>query len=272
VIVTRGIDLSVGSALALATVCGAMVANESFGNGTLVALAILATGVVVGLVNGVILVKGRVPHPFIVTLATFYVASGLALVVSGGVPQPGLPPLIRTLGSDFVGPVPVPVILVVVLAAAATILTRHLKWGRWIYAVGGDPVAAERVGIPVNRVLISVYALSGLAVGFGAIVVAGRTDTGFPTAGQFLELDTIAAVIIGGASFFGGRGGVSNALVGALILAVIRNGLNLLDVSTFWQLVVIGVVVLLAVELDVLRTHLEERFRVLRAERAVSSR
>jgi ribose transport system permease protein len=265
VILTRGIDLSVGSAMALATVTGALVYHSSAGSPVLALLTMIGTGVAIGVINGVLLVKGRLPHPFIVTLAMLSAASGLALVISDGRAIPDMPTAIRDAGSGFVGPFPIPALIVLGLALLASVLTRRLKWGRWIYAVGGNPEAARRTGIPVNRVLISVYVLSGLAAGVAAIIVAGRTNAGFPTAGRLAELDAIAAVIIGGASFFGGRGTVGNAIVGALTIGVIRNGLNLLGVDAAWQLVAVGVVVVIAVELDVVRSHLERRFRVLQA-------
>jgi len=140
-----------------------------------------------------------------------------------------------------------------------------MVWGRWIYAVGGNPDAARRAGIPHRAVLVSVYVFSGLLAGVAAIITSGRLDAGSPTFGDLAELDSIAAVVIGGASFLGGRGNVGNALVGALMIGVIRNGMNLLDVQAYLQLIVIGAVIVLAVESDVVRGRLEERFRVLQA-------
>ena len=141
----------------------------------------------------------------------------------------------------------------------------RLVYGRWIYATGGNIEAARRTGIPVRSVLISVYVLCGLLAGVAAIVTSGRLNAGSPTAGSLAELDSIAAVIIGGASFLGGRGNVGNALVGALMIGVIRNGMNLLNVDAFLQPIVIGVVIVLAVESDVVRARVEDRFRVLQA-------
>jgi len=141
-------------------------------------------------------------------------------------------------------------------------------WGRWIYAVGGNPEGARRTGIPVGPVLVSVYAISGLCAGIAGVVLAGQLNAGAPTAGNGAELDAIAAVVIGGASFLGGRGNVGNALVGALMIGVIRNGMNLLNVNAYLQPIVIGVVIVLAVELDVVRRQIENRFRTLEAARA----
>ena len=143
-----------------------------------------------------------------------------------------------------------------------------MVWGRWIFAVGGNPEAARRAAIPVPWVLASVYALCGLLAGVGAVLASGRSNAGSPNFGQLAELDSIAAVVIGGASFMGGRGNVGNAIVGALMIGVIRNGMNLLNVDAFVQLIVIGVVIAVAVEMDVVRGSLESRLRVLRASRA----
>jgi ribose transport system permease protein len=268
VIITRGIDLSVGSTLALSTVVGALVFSQVDSTAAVV-LAILLTGLAVGTVNGVGYVVGRLPHPFIMTLATLSIARGLALWLSDGRPIQGMPAPIEALGSETLfGWLPVSTILIGVIALLVVLLTTRMVWGRWIYAVGGNPDAARRTGIPVGAVLISVYVLSGLAAGIGGLLTAGRTSAGAPTFGTLAELDAIAAVVIGGASFLGGRGHVGNAIVGALMIGVIRNGMNLLNVDSFFQPMVIGVVILLAVELDVIRGHVESRFRVLQAARA----
>jgi ribose transport system permease protein len=267
VIITRGIDLSVGSVLALGTVVGALV-FQSFPSTVPVVVAMLATGVAVGFVNGFIFVKGRLPHPFIITLATLSIARGLALWLSDGSPIQGMPEPIQALGGmTLFGWLPPSAIVVAAVAGAVALLTTRMVWGRWIYAVGGNPDAARRTGIPVNGVLISVYVLSGLMAGIAAVLTAGRTNAGAPTFGALAELDSIAAVIIGGASFLGGRGHVGNALVGALVIGVIRNGMNLLNVDSFFQPMVIGVVIVIAVEADVLRGYLEDRFSVLQAAR-----
>jgi ribose transport system permease protein len=266
VILTGGIDLSIGSGMALATVVGALAfRGHVFDSGAAVVALMLLTGVGLGLVNGLIYVKGKVPHPFIVTLATYGAAGGIALTLADGQPITGMPPIVNTLGNGFVGQVPIPVFVVLGVAVAAWWLTQHTQWGRWIYATGGSPEAAQRVGIPVSRMLISVYALAGLAAGFAAILTAGSFGGGSATVGQLSALDAVAGVIIGGASFLGGRGSVWNALVGALTLGVIRNGLDLLGISPFTQYAVVGVTILLAVELDVLRAQLERRVRTLHA-------
>jgi ribose transport system permease protein len=264
VILTRGIDLSVGSNLALASVVGALVFAAE-GSSALVILAMIATGMAVGALNGIAYVYGRLPHPFIITLATLSAAKGLALELAGGRALPGMPPAVRFIGHESFGFVPVSALVVAALALLLFVMANRVTWGRWIYAVGGNPEAALRTGIPLRPVLVSAYVISGAAAGIGAVILAGRTDAGSPLFGNLLELDTIAAVIIGGASFLGGRGHLGHALIGAVMIGVIRNALNLLGVDVFFQLIVIGVVIVIAVEGDVLRNRLEERFRVLQA-------
>jgi ribose transport system permease protein len=266
VILVGGIDLSVGSLLALCTVTGALAYGWGSIGGVLVIPVILLTGAAVGLLNGLMLVKGRMPHAFIPTLATLNAGRGLALLLADGAPMPGMPKLVETAGSGQVGPIPVPVLIVVAFAGLAWILSTKLQWGRWIYLVGGDKEAARRLGIPVDRVIISVFVLSGLAAGLAGLITAGRTNAGYPSAGELDELAAISAVIIGGASFWGGRGTVGGAIVGVLIFGVINNGLNLLNVSVYIQLIAIGVIVVVAVELDVFRRRLEERFRTMRGQ------
>jgi ribose transport system permease protein len=267
VIVTRGIDLSVGSTLALSAVVGALIFG-SVGSGPVVILAMLATGAAVGAVNGAVLVWGRLPHPFIMTLAMLSIARGLALWLSGGQPISGMPEVVQQIGGGSIGWFPYSAFLVAGLALVTLLLTRAMVWGRWIFAVGGNADAARRAAIPVNGVVVSVYVISGLAAGIAAVVNAGRLNGGSPTFGELAELDAIAAVVIGGASFHGGRGHVGNALVGALMIGVIRNAMNLLDVNAFLQPIVIGVVIVLAVELDVVRGRLEERLRILQGARS----
>jgi ribose transport system permease protein len=264
VVLTRGIDLSVGSTLALASVVGA-IAFEHGHQGPVVIVIMLATGAAVGVVNGTVYVWGRLPHPFIITLASLSIARGLALRLSDGQPKRGMPATVRSIGNDSIGWLPYSAFLVAAIAVLVAVVLSRLVWGRWIYATGGNPEAARRTGIPVRPVLLSVYVMCGLLAGVAAIITSGRLNAGSPTAGSLAELDSIAAVIIGGASFLGGRGNVANALVGAVMIGVIRNGMNLLNVDAFLQPIVIGVVIVLAVETDVLRAWLEDRFRVLQA-------
>ena len=266
VIVTRGIDLSVGSTVALSGVVGAIVYGDT-GSSVLTIGAILGTGIAVGCANGLIFVYGRVPHPFIVTLATLSIVRGLALWACERDADPGhaadraddrrrldqLDPVLD-LRRDRA-------------RARLPAADHEARVGPWLYAVGGNPEAARRSSIPTRRVLVTVYVISGFAAGVAGLLTAGLIDGGSPTAGDLAELDSIAAVIIGGAAFAGGRGNVGNALVGAFTIGVIRNALNLHNVDAFYQLMAIGVVVLLAVEADVLRGYVEGRVRVLQATR-----
>lgn len=265
VILTAGIDLSVGSLMGLSTAVAVVVTG---GNNSLAVIALmLLVGAGAGLVNGIVYVKGKVPHPFIVTLASMGAAQGLALMITNGNVHVGMPAWVVSTGQGFVGPVPVSALIIACVGFVAYLLTRRTQWGRWIYAVGGNPQGARQMGLPVNKVLISVYALSGLSAGVAAIISAGQTNAGDPNAGYGLELFAITAVIIGGASFFGGRGSVVNVIIGALIVGTIENGLDLLSVDPFMQDVAIGVVLFIAVEIDLLRTRAEQRFRLMLTER-----
>jgi ribose transport system permease protein len=266
VILVGGIDLSVGSLIALTTVTGSL-AFQHIGGGLVTILAMLLTGTFAGFINAFLYVKGRMPHSFIPTLGMLNAASGLALLLSDGQPKPGMPGIVTTIGGSDVAGIPVAIIVVAALALVAGLLARKLRWGRWIYAVGADREAARRLGIPVDRVVMSVFLISGFCAGVAGIITAGRTNAGYPTAGNLQELASISAVIIGGASFWGGRGTVSGAVCGAFIFTVINNGLNLLNVSIYWQLIAIGIIIVIAVELDVVRRRLEERFRTMQAGR-----
>ncbi|THD43421.1 MAG: ABC transporter permease [Bradyrhizobium sp.] len=266
VILTRGIDLSVGSNLALATVVGAFV-FRTYDSAFAVALAMLLAGALVGAVNGLAYVYGRLPHPFIITLATLSICRGLALeLATGHTTMRGMPDAIGALGAPSAIGLPNSFFVVAGVALLALVMTKGMVWGRWIYAVGGNPQAAVEMGIPVKAVLASTYIISGLCAGVGAVLLAGRTGAGSPLYGDLLELDTIAAVIIGGASFLGGRGHLGHALIGAVMIGVIRNALNLNNVDIYFQMIAIGLIIVLAVEADVLRNRLEARTRVIQAE------
>jgi ribose transport system permease protein len=268
IILTRGIDLSVGANLALATVVGGLlfkITDSSF----VVIAAMLATGLLVGFINGAVYVFGRLPHPFIITLATLSICRGIAYSISENhTTMRGVPDIVAAIGGGDTFGIPNPFIAVLVCAGLVLVMAKAMVWGRWIYAVGGAPQAAVEMGIPVKWVLVSVYMIAGLCCGIGAVVLAGRTEATSPLFGNLLELDTIAAVIIGGASFLGGRGHIGHALVGAAMIGVIRNALNLNNVDAFVQMVAIGLVIVVAVEADVLRNHLESRARTLQAAKS----
>lgn len=258
VIITAGIDLSVGSMLGLCIVIVAKVLKAGWPV-TISIVSCFVVGAGVGWLNGILLTKLKLPHPFISTLGTMNVARGLALIISGGFGISDLPDSFRFWGASSVGIIPIPVILVLMVYLIVHFFLTQTITGRDIYAIGGNKQAAFYSGIPVDRRLVMVYTLSGIMAAIAAIILAGRMNSGYPLAGMGAELDSIAAVIIGGASFFGGVGSVWGTLVGALIMGVLRNGLNLLNVSTFWQTVVIGAVIVLAVWFDVLRQRLTKK-------------
>ena len=267
VILTRGIDLSVGANLALCTVVGGLVFRVA-DSAPLVIAAMMLTGAAVGFVNGAVYVFGRLPHPFIITLATLIICRGLALKLAiDHTTMRGMPSGVTFLGETSALGIPNSFYVVLIVALIFLMMTRSMVWGRWTYAVGGNPKAALEMGIPVKAVLVWTYVLSGLCAGIGGVVLAGRTAAGSPLYGNLLELDTIAAVIIGGASFLGGRGHFGHALVGAVMIGVIRNALNLLNVDVFYQMIAIGLIIVVAVEADVLRTRLEARARLSQAMR-----
>ncbi|MFG3350857.1 substrate-binding domain-containing protein [Streptomyces sp. NPDC048001] len=251
VIVAAGIDLSVGSVAALSATVLAWSATDA---GVPVALAVVlavATGTVCGLVNGFLVSYGKLP-PFIATLAMLSVARGLSLVVSQGSPI-ALPDSVSHLGDTLGGWLPVPVLVMALMGLITAFVLGRTYLGRSMYAIGGNEEASRLSGLRVKKQKIAVYALSGLFAAAAGIVLASRLSSAQPQAAQGYELDAIAAVVIGGASLAGGTGKASGTLIGALILAVLRNGLNLLSVSAFWQQVVIGVVIALAVLLDTVR-------------------
>ncbi|MFF8640799.1 substrate-binding domain-containing protein [Streptomyces sp. NPDC015345] len=251
VIVSAGIDLSVGSVAALsATVLAWSATSEGLPVWLAVVLAV-GTGMACGFVNGLLVSYGKLP-PFIATLAMLSVARGLSLVISQGSPIP-FPDAVSHLGDTVGGWLPVPVVVMVVMGLVTALVLGRTFIGRSMYAIGGNEEAARLSGLRVKRQKLVIYALSGLFAAVAGIVLASRLVSAQPQAAQGYELDAIAAVVIGGASLAGGVGKASGTLIGALILAVLRNGLNLLSVSAFWQQVVIGVVIALAVLLDTLR-------------------
>ncbi|MET9081935.1 substrate-binding domain-containing protein [Streptomyces sp. NPDC004237] len=251
VIVAAGIDLSVGSVAALSATVLAWSATQ---HGVPVFLAVVlavATGIAAGLVNGFLVAYGKLP-PFIATLAMLSVARGLSLVISEGSPI-AFPDSVSHLGDTLGGWLPVPVLVMIVMGLIAAFVLGRTYIGRSMYAIGGNEEAARLSGLRVSKQKLAIYALSGLFAAVAGVVLAARLSSAQPQAANGYELDAIAAVVIGGASLAGGTGKASGTLIGALILAVLRNGLNLLNVSAFWQQVVIGVVIALAVLLDTVR-------------------
>ncbi|WP_086818695.1 ABC transporter permease [Allokutzneria sp. NRRL B-24872] len=251
VIVSGGIDLSVGSVAALSGMVAAWSFTESGLPGWLALVAGLATGLAAGVVNGVMVSYGRLPA-FIATLAMLSVARGLTLVVSDGTPK-STPDEITALGSTIGDYLPVPLLVMLLVFGLTGIILTRTYAGRTMYAIGGNADAARLSGINVRRSTLVVYGLSGLFAAVAGLLLAGRLASAGPQAAVGYELDAIAAVVIGGASLSGGVGRATGTFVGALVLAVLRNGLNQLQVTPFWQQVVIGVVIALAVLFDTLR-------------------
>jgi len=248
VLLTAGVDLSLGSVVALSGVACATFAHPG-DHSVIVPIAVgLLTGAACGLVNGVLVTRGGVA-PFIVTLGMMTVARGLALIVSGGRPVANMSNELTALAGDFLG-IPIPVLCFAGVALAAWFFLRNFRLGRHIYAVGGNEHAARAAGVPVQRVKLFAYGLCGLLTGLAGVVLAARITTGQPNAGQAYELDAIAAVVIGGTSLAGGVGTITGTLLGVLLIGVINNGLDLLGVSSYYQAVIKGVIIVGAVWLD----------------------
>ncbi len=244
VILTAGIDLSVGSVAALSAVVAA-TAIQSLGSAPLAILIGLAVGLVVGAANGVLTIALRIP-PFITTLGMLTIARGLALVFTHGQPITGFPDDFRALGAGAVGPIPMPVIVAAIVFGLGHFVLTRTTFGRFVYAFGNNPEAARLSGINTTRIQITVYAVTGLLAALAGILLIGRLDSAAPTLGVGYEFDSITAVVVGGTSLFGGEGGLAGTLLGVLIIGVINNGLNLLNINALWEQVVKGAVIALA--------------------------
>ncbi|SDM29735.1 ribose ABC transporter membrane protein [Halarsenatibacter silvermanii] len=249
VILAQGIDLSVGSLMALS---GAVTAGMMVHGDISIFLAVLtglAVGTALGLFNGLMISKAKLPD-FIVTLAMMSIARGLTLVYTGGRPISGFDLAFRRIGGGRVGRVPIPVIIFTVILIIGYLVLNKTTFGRYIYAVGGNKKAARLAGINTDRVKILVYAISGFLSAVSGVILISRLNSAQPTAGVAYELDVIAMVVLGGTSLVGGKGTVGGTLIGALIIGVLNNSLNLLGVASFYQEVAKGLVILVAVLLD----------------------
>jgi ribose transport system permease protein len=248
VILTGGIDLSVGSILGFSGVLAAMTLHGT--NSTILGIMVsLGLGAFLGLVNGLLVTVGKVP-PFCATLGMMSIARGLSFVITKGIPISNFSDQFRFFGAGYLGPIPVPVIEAVLVALLGGYILGHTPLGRYLYAVGSNVRATRLSGINTKKVILSAYLISGLLCGLAAILFIGRINSGHPLAGQGYEMDAIAAVVIGGTSLAGGSGSISGTFIGALIMGVIRNGLNLINVDPFWQNVVLGAVIIIAVLVD----------------------
>ena len=261
VILTAGIDLSVGSLVAFAGLVAAAVAKGGLENRftvgeggvgygwELAALAAIAVGLACGYLQGLAITRLRVP-PFVVTLGGMSAFRGAALLFAAGGPISGFEPSFTWWGQGKIGPVPVPVIIFLAAAAIAHVTLRYTRYGRQVYAVGGNPEAARLSGLNVDRIVTSVYVIIGFFAGLGSFVLAARLNSAEAVAGTGYELTVIASVVIGGTSLFGGSGTIFGTVVGAILIGVLLNGLVLMNVSSYIQQIIIGVIIVLAVAFD----------------------
>lgn len=254
VIILGGIDLSVGSIIALSGVIAAGCVSRYHLPIIVALIAGSLIGLIIGVFNGFVICRTTIP-PFIVTLATMNIARGLAKVYTGGSPVRVVTKEWQFVGAGYIGPIPVPVIIMLIIICITALIMNKTKLGRHIYAVGGNTQAAEFSGIKVAKVKFLVHAYAGLMAGIAGIILASRMYSGQPTAGEGAEMDAIAAVVVGGTSMAGGSGKIGGTIIGALIIGVLNNGLNLMNVNSFWQDVVKGVVILLAVFIDYIRNR-----------------
>jgi len=251
-IITGGIDLSVGSILALSgTLSAGFIAFNNMPVAQAVILAIVI-GTALGLFNGFVIAKTTIP-PFIVTLAMMQIARGAAYIYSNGQPIRAMFPDYQIIGTGWLGPIPYPVIYMIVFLIICVILLSKTRFGRHVYAVGGNDKAAIFSGVNVARTKMLVYTMSGFLAAFTGVVLCARMASGQPTAGQAFEMDAIAATVLGGTSMSGGVGKIGSTFIGVLIIGVLNNGLNLLGLNSFWQQIAKGIVILLAVYVDMLK-------------------
>lgn len=262
VIIVRGIDLSVGALIALCGLVGAVIAKgglvERFSVGVDTELAnpwywALAGSVLIGLlagtVNGVCITKLKVPA-FVVTLGGLSAYRGTALLVSDGGPISGFNEAYRWIGQGKIGMVPIPVIIFLVFIVLCHIVLKYTVYGRYIYSVGGNPEAARLSGINIDLIIISTYIITGFLVGLAAFILSARLNSAEAVAGMGYELNVIAVVVVGGTSLFGGRGNILGTIIGAMLFGVLQNGLVLLNVSSYIQQIIIGIILILAVTFD----------------------
>jgi putative xylitol transport system permease protein len=253
VVLTAGIDLSVGSTLALAGIVSASLVTGSHPLSPALGLfAGLLVGAAVGAINGLLVARLSIP-PFVATLGMLSAARGLTYIYNDGMPVTDLPDGYLSVGTGAIAGVPVPIIVFVAVVALFWFVLRYTTYGRYVYAVGGNAKSAKTSGISTGKIIFSVYVIGGLLAGLAGIILAARTTSALPQAGVSYELDAIAAVVIGGTSLSGGTGSLGGTVVGALLIGVINNGLNLLGVSSYYQQVVKGVIIVGAVLLDASR-------------------
>ncbi|MGV7224171.1 MAG: ABC transporter permease [Nitrospinales bacterium] len=254
VLLIGGIDLSVGYIAGLSSILGCLLMTSTNIDPYICTLIALGTGLIFGSISGLFIARMKL-NPFIVTLAMGEVFAGLILVITKGYAVLNLPKKFTILGQGMVGPVPIPVIIMLILAVIMAYILRSTPFGRNIYAIGGNQFAARLVGIPVEKIKVGVYAISGMLAALAGMLFASRVNAGQPTAGAAWLMPIITAAIIGGTSLSGGEGTILGTILGAVFMGILANGIVLLDISAYWERVIIGAVVLVAVIIDMLRSR-----------------
>jgi ribose transport system permease protein len=249
-IISGGFDLSVGSVGAMAG-CLAGIILESTGNIPLAIAAGLASGAITGILNGFVIAKLNVP-PFVATLGTMSAARGVALLVTGGIIISGFPDSFNFIGTGFVFGIPVPVIIMVIVVTIGHIVLSKTEFGLNIYALGGNFKASRLAGLENDKMIMKLYTLSGLLSAMAGIILTARVISAQPGLMHTTNLDVIAAVVVGGTSLAGGKGSIGNTILGSILMAALFNGLNIIGIGYEWQLVVIGIIVIIAVALDMI--------------------
>ena len=253
VILTGGIDLSVGSVLAFGGVVSASLVSKASGgeiySPTVAIMAAMGVGIIMGAITGILVAKWKVA-PFVASLGMLSVARGLTYIYTDGMPIPKIDRAFLFIGKGSVLGLPMPVFIFAIVVLISYIVLKKTRYGRYIYAVGGNEQSARISGINTKLIIFSVYVISGLLAAFGGAILTARTTAGLPQAGQSYELDAIAAVVIGGTSLKGGQGSLVGTVIGALIIGVVNNGLDILGVSSYYQQVVKGSIIVIAVLID----------------------
>jgi ribose transport system permease protein len=248
VMITGGIDLSIGALGAFTGVIAAGVFNQTE-SAALCIVAGLVVGFVIGLFNGLVTAKGNIPA-FITTLAVMNIIRGTAYIYTSGYPISVQSSEFKWIGVGYVGALPVPVYIMFVVAAVGWFITEHTRFGRQIYALGGNENASLWSGVNVVRVKVVVYVINGALAAVSGLVLSGRLASGQPSSGQDLAMDVITASVVGGTSMAGGRGTIAGAMIGAFIIGILNNGMTMLDVGTYYQMVIKGIIILVAVLID----------------------
>jgi Ribose/xylose/arabinose/galactoside ABC-type transport systems, permease components len=249
VLISGGIDLAVGSQLSFIGVLIATLVSVLGINPFIACLIGIAATTFIGMINGIIISKTKVP-PLIVTLAMMQILQGLGFIISRGVPVYGLPESLKFLGQGYLGPVPVPIIIMVIIMLAGAFILNKTYIGRYFYATGSNEEAARLSGLSVTRIKITAYMSSGFFSGIAGIIMMGRINSGNPTAGRSFEMDVLTAAVLGGVSVLGGEGKVFGAFIGVLIIGVLSNGLIIMGINEYYQLMIKGLVLLFAVIFD----------------------